>query len=57
MCSGKREFIYDDNGGTGFSINNLLAGLLNIESNFQQPKANSLPKTEELRCPALSAIF
>lgn len=38
-------------GGHGFSINNLLAGLLNMESNIQQTKANAFPKTEEKRCP------
>ena len=53
----KGNLFIDDNGGTGFSINNLLAGLLNMESNFQQPKANSLPKTEELRCPHCQLSF
>ena len=53
----KGNLFMDDNGGPGFSINNLLAGLFNIESNFQQPKAISFPKTEELRCPHCQLSF
>ncbi|WP_110925974.1 UvrB/UvrC motif-containing protein [Bacillus massiliglaciei] len=40
-----------DTGGQGFSINNLLSGLLNIEPAFQQAKASAFAKKEELRCP------
>jgi protein arginine kinase activator len=53
----KGNLFMDDNGGAGFSINHLLAGLLNMESNFQQPKANSLPQAEELRCPNCQLSF
>lgn len=53
----KGNVFMDENGGPGFSINNLLAGLLNIESNFHQPTVNSFPKTEELRCPHCQLSF
>lgn len=56
-CAQEKGELFMDNGGTGFSINNLLAGLLNIESNFHQPKANSFPKNEELRCPHCQLSF
>ena len=56
-CAQGKSDLFMDNGGSGFSINNLLAGLLNIESNFQHPKANSFPKTEEVRCPHCQLSF
>ena len=43
-------------GGHGFSINNLLAGLFNMESNIQQPKAMHFQK-RKTTLPELSAIF
>jgi protein arginine kinase activator len=55
-CAQEKGNLFMD-GESGFSFNNLLAGLLNIESNFQQPKANSFPKTEELRCPHCQLSF
>lgn len=54
-CAQEKGGLFNEN--MGFSINNLLAGLLNIESNFQHPKANSFPKTEELRCPHCHLSF
>lgn len=50
-CAQEKGEMFMDAGGPGFSINNLLAGLLNMESNIQQTKANAFPKTEERRCP------
>ena len=44
-CAQEKGNLFMDDGGSSFSINNLLAGLFNIESNMQQPKANSFPKT------------
>lgn len=55
-CAQEKGNLFLD-GESGFSINNLLAGLLNIESNFQQPKASSFPTTEELRCPHCQLSF
>lgn len=56
-CAQEKGELFINNVGAGFSINNLLAGLLNIESNFQQPKTNTLPKNEELRCPHCQLSF
>jgi protein arginine kinase activator len=50
-CAQEKGEMFMEAGGPGFSINNLLAGLLNMESNIQQTKANAFPKTEERRCP------
>ncbi|MGG4263999.1 UvrB/UvrC motif-containing protein [Peribacillus simplex] len=49
-CAQEKGEMFMDTGGPGFSINNLLAGLLNMESNIQA-KANAFPKKEETRCP------
>jgi protein arginine kinase activator len=49
-CAQEKGEMFMGAGGHGFSINNLLAGLLNIESNIQQTKTNSFPMMEEKRC-------
>lgn len=48
-CAQEKSELFMESEGVAFSINNLLAGLLNIESSFQT-KANALPKHEEPRC-------
>ncbi|MCR8850825.1 UvrB/UvrC motif-containing protein [Rossellomorea sp. SC111] len=41
-------FMFDSS--PGFSVNNLLAGLLNITPAFKQAKETEIPKTEVLQC-------
>ncbi|MCA1066439.1 UvrB/UvrC motif-containing protein [Rossellomorea sp. AcN35-11] len=41
-------FMFDSS--PGFSVNNLLAGLLNIAPAFKQAKETEIPKTEVLQC-------
>lgn len=56
-CAQEKGEMFMLNGGSGFSINNLLAGLLNIEPAFQQAKPNTLPKKEVLRCKRCNLSF
>ncbi|RFU61368.1 UvrB/UvrC motif-containing protein [Peribacillus glennii] len=56
-CAQEKGEMFMLNGGPGFSINNLLAGLFNIDPGFQQAKANALPKTEVLRCIRCNLTF
>ena len=45
------------NNSSGFSINNLLAGLFKIEPALQQPKQNPFEKQEILQCEQCSMTF
>ncbi|PLT35365.1 UvrB/UvrC motif-containing protein [Bacillus sp. V5-8f] len=56
-CAQEKGEMFMLNGGSGFSINNLLAGLLNIDPGFQQAKPNALPKKEVLRCEGCNLSF
>ncbi|MDQ0215680.1 protein arginine kinase activator [Oikeobacillus pervagus] len=49
-CAQEKSEVFIIEGDPGFSINNLLAGLLNIDSGFQKTKENSFPKHEILQC-------
>ncbi|WP_141434086.1 UvrB/UvrC motif-containing protein [Bacillus sp. 03113] len=55
-CAQEKGELFLLNGGSGYSINNLLAGLLNIETNFQQ-KQETFQNPEILQCPNCSMTF
>ncbi|WP_419882642.1 UvrB/UvrC motif-containing protein [Peribacillus sp. B-H-3] len=58
VCAQEKGDMFMPNGAQGFSFNHLLAGLLNnIEPGFQQTKASSFPKREELRCSRCNLSF
>ncbi|UII56043.1 UvrB/UvrC motif-containing protein [Cytobacillus spongiae] len=44
-------------GASGFSINNLLAGLLNVEPGFSQAKQEAFKKEEIVQCEHCSMTF
>ncbi|MEK5520984.1 MULTISPECIES: UvrB/UvrC motif-containing protein [Heyndrickxia] len=44
-------------GEPGFSINNILAGLLNFDPVFQQAKHETIQKNEILQCPNCKMTF
>ncbi|MEH7108937.1 UvrB/UvrC motif-containing protein [Bacillus sp. JJ1764] len=52
---GGETFIF--NGEPGFSFNNLLAGLLNIDSSIHKPSQNPFPQEELLQCNRCSMTF
>lgn len=49
-CAQEKGETFMFHGGSGFSIHNLLAGLLNAEPHFQQTNANAFPTHEVVRC-------
>ncbi|MCA1057174.1 UvrB/UvrC motif-containing protein [Rossellomorea aquimaris] len=50
------QFMFDSS--PGFSVNNLLAGLLNISSPaFKQAKASEVPRQEVLKCEKCNMTF
>lgn len=56
-CAQEMGEVYINQAGQGFSFNNLLSGLLNIEPIFQSSTASAKPKTEELRCKRCNLSF
>jgi protein arginine kinase activator len=44
-------------GGSGFTFNNLLAGLLNIDPTVQKPNQDAFHKEEVLQCNSCSMTF
>jgi protein arginine kinase activator len=51
----KGEFFFN-NGGSGFSIHDLLAGILNVEPTFQK-KSSTLPSNSEVTCEGCHMSF
>ncbi|WP_338471302.1 UvrB/UvrC motif-containing protein [Niallia sp. XMNu-256] len=49
-CAQEKGDIYMFNNTSGFSINNLLAGLFNIEPNVKQQQQNPFQQQEVLQC-------
>lgn len=49
-CSQEKSEMFMANGGSNFSIHNLLAGLLNIEQSFSQAKQSTISNTENIIC-------
>lgn len=56
-CAQEKGEMFMLNGGSGFTFNNLLAGLLNIDSSFQQPSKNAFQQEEILQCERCSMTF
>ena len=57
-CAQEKGDMYMINNTSGFSINNLLAGLFNIEPNFQQQsQQDPFEKQEILQCEHCSMTF
>ena len=50
-CSKKKgDMVLFNNVNGPFSIHNLLAGLMNLDNNFEQKQKSSIQETEELHC-------
>lgn len=57
-CAQEKSESFMFNNTSGFSINNLLAGLLNMESSFQQPTQNpSFFQEDVLQCEHCSMTY
>jgi protein arginine kinase activator len=56
-CAQEKGEILMFNGGTSFTFNNLLAGLLNIDSSFQQQSQKAFQQEEILQCENCSMTF
>mgnify|MGYP003436731948 CR=1 FL=1 len=50
QCSQEKSEMFMNNSGVNFSINNLLAGLLNLDNAFASPKNHTLSGISELHC-------
>ncbi|MCA1037674.1 MULTISPECIES: UvrB/UvrC motif-containing protein [Bacillus] len=53
----KGEMFMINNQASGFSLNSLLAGLLNIEPGLQQPKKEQRPQEQVLQCSKCQMTF
>jgi protein arginine kinase activator len=56
-CAQEKGEMFMLNGGSGFTFNNLLAGILNIDSSFQQPSKSAFHPEEVLQCERCSMTF
>jgi len=56
-CAHEKGDLFMINGASGFSINNLLAGLLNIEPTFQQTKQDPFHQEKILQCDQCQMTF
>ncbi|XJZ27409.1 UvrB/UvrC motif-containing protein [Bacillota bacterium Lsc_1132] len=56
-CAQEKGEMFMQNGGSGFSFNNLLAGILNIEPSFQHPSQNAFQQEEVLQCERCSMTY
>ncbi|HJV17270.1 MAG TPA: UvrB/UvrC motif-containing protein [Bacillales bacterium] len=56
-CAQEKGEIFMFNGETGFTFNNLLAGLLNIDNSFHQQSQNAFHQEEILQCERCSMTF
>jgi protein arginine kinase activator len=56
-CAHEKGDMFMFNSGTGFSINNLLAGLLNIQPTFQQAQQDPFHNEEVLQCDVCKMTF
>ena len=55
-CAQEKGEMFIFNGESGFSFNNLLAGLLNIDPNFQKPSQSPFHQEEILQCELFNDI-
>lgn len=56
-CAQEKGEMFLIGGASGFSINNLLAGLLNMDYHFQQKKEDPFSPKEVLQCNQCSMTF
>lgn len=56
-CAQEKGEMFIFNGESGFTFNNLLAGLLNIDPNFQKPSQSPFHQDEILQCDSCSMTF
>jgi protein arginine kinase activator len=57
QCAQEKGEMFMMQGGTGFSLNNLLAGLLNFENTYQHQGHGAIDKEEFIQCPSCSMTF
>lgn len=56
-CAQEKGDMFMLHNASGFSINNLLAGLLSVEPNFQQQKQNPFNVDEVVQCSSCGMTF
>ena len=56
-CAQEKSEMFMFSGNAGFSINNLLAGLLNIEPTINEAKANTFVNNEVIQCEKCKMTF
>jgi protein arginine kinase activator len=56
-CAQEKGEVFVFNGGSGFSFNHLLAGLLNMDSSIQKPEQNPFHQDEILQCNDCGMTF
>ncbi|TDL62257.1 hypothetical protein E2R56_28660 [Rhodococcus qingshengii] len=56
-CAQEKGEMFMFTGGSGFTFNNLLAGLLNIDSTVQKQNQNTFQQEEVLQCSGCSMTF
>lgn len=56
-CAQEKGDMFMFTGGSGFSFNNLLAGLLNIDPTIQKTSKSTYHQEEILQCPNCSLTF
>lgn len=56
-CAQEKGELFMLSGGSGFTFNNLLAGLLNIDSSFQQKNNKLIQQEEIIQCEKCSMTF
>ncbi|WP_409273013.1 UvrB/UvrC motif-containing protein [Neobacillus sp. SCS-31] len=57
QCAREKGDMFMMNGGPGFSINNLLAGLLNFNKGYQQSGEDAFKQEEVPQCPNCKMTF
>ncbi|MDP4086521.1 MAG: UvrB/UvrC motif-containing protein [Bacillota bacterium] len=56
-CAQEKGELFMLNGGSGFTFNHLLAGLLNLDTSFQQQNQDAFHQEEVLQCDHCSMTF
>lgn len=57
ICAQEKGDMFMINGASGFSINNLLAGLLNIDHTFQKTQQDPFQQEKIMQCDQCSMTF
>ncbi len=56
-CAQEKGEMFMLHGGSSFSFNNLLAGILNMDTAFQHPNQNAFQQEEVLQCEKCSMTY